>query len=153
RHRIPEEELTQEQILDYQLPIPEELRFLDPREPETRRMHALEDHGLMHVKLYDDMAHHGHIATTYAYTVKVDGGYVIDPSATPKSDLANMDNCPALQLVGAGRQKRIYALPPCTRVLSLDFDVYPFAPTPIHAKRELCGAHGAFLDEIVTDDR
>jgi alpha-D-ribose 1-methylphosphonate 5-phosphate C-P lyase len=153
RHRIPEEQLTEEQILVYQVPIPEPLRFLEPREPETRRMHALEDYGLMHVKLYEDIARHGHIATTYAYPVKVDGRYVMDPSPTPKFDNPKMDNCPALQLFGAGREKRIYALPPYTRVVSLDFEDHPFEPTPITAQCELCGADGAFLDEIVTDDR
>jgi alpha-D-ribose 1-methylphosphonate 5-phosphate C-P lyase len=129
------------------------LRFLEPREPETRRMHALEDYGLMHVKLYEDIARHGHIATTYAYPVKVDGRFVMDPSPTPKFDNPKMDNCPALQLFGAGREKRIYALPPYTRVVSLDFEDHPFEPTPITAKCELCGADRAFLDEIVTDDR
>jgi alpha-D-ribose 1-methylphosphonate 5-phosphate C-P lyase len=153
RHRIPEQQLTQEQVLVYQVPIPEPLRFLEPREPETRRMHALEDYGLMHVKLYEDIARHGHIATTYAYPVKVDGRYVMDPSPTPKFDNPKMDNCPALQLFGAGREKRIYALPPYTRVVSLDFEDHPFEPTPIAAKCELCGAGCAFLDEIVTDDR
>jgi alpha-D-ribose 1-methylphosphonate 5-phosphate C-P lyase len=153
RHRIPEEQLSEQQILVYQVPIPEPLRFLEPREPETRRMHALEDYGLMHVKLYEDIARHGHIATTYAYPVKVDGRYVMDPSPTPKFDNPKMDKCPALQLFGAGREKRIYALPPYTRVVSLDFEDHPFEPTPVTANCELCGANGAFLDEIVTDDQ
>src|SRR5499427_4143160 len=153
RHRIPEEELTQEQILVYQVPIPEPLRFLEPREPETRRMHALEDYGLMHVKLYEDIARHGHIATTYAYPVKVDGRYVMDPSPTPKFDNPKMDNCPALQLFGAGREKRIYAIPPYTKVVSLDFEDHPFTRYRFEAPCALCGAEGAFLDEIVTDDR
>ena len=30
------------------------------------------EYGLMHVKLYEDIARHGHIATTYAYPVKVE---------------------------------------------------------------------------------
>ena len=42
RHRIPEEQLKTGQILVYQVPIPEPLRFLEPRETETRKMHALE---------------------------------------------------------------------------------------------------------------
>src|SRR6476469_2072806 len=67
RHRIPEEGLKAGQILVYQVPIPEPLRFLEPRETETRMMHALEEYGLMHVKLYEDIARHGHIATAYAY--------------------------------------------------------------------------------------
>ena len=86
RHRIPESPLTETQVLVYQVPIPEPLRFLEPRETETRRMHALSEYGLMHVKLYEDIARHGHIATTYAYPVKVDERYVMDPSPIPKFD-------------------------------------------------------------------
>jgi alpha-D-ribose 1-methylphosphonate 5-phosphate C-P lyase len=56
RHRIPETPLTEGQVLVYQVPIPEPLRFLEPRETETRKMHALEEYGLMHVKLYEDIA-------------------------------------------------------------------------------------------------
>ena len=32
----------------------------------------------------------------------------------------------ALQLFGAGREKRIYAVPPYTEVVSLDFEDHPF---------------------------
>ena len=78
-------------------------------------MHALEEYGLMHVKLYEDIARHGHIATTYAYPVKVEGRYVMDPSPTPKFDNPKMHRSPALQLFGAGREKRIYAVPPYHR--------------------------------------
>ncbi len=56
RHRIPEQPLRAGQVLVYQVPIPEPLRFLEPRETETRRMHALAEYGLMHVKLYEDIA-------------------------------------------------------------------------------------------------
>lgn len=47
RHRIPPETppLRDGQILVYQVPIPEPLRFLEPRETETSRLHALEDYG------------------------------------------------------------------------------------------------------------
>jgi alpha-D-ribose 1-methylphosphonate 5-phosphate C-P lyase len=153
RHRIPETPLREGQILVYQVPIPEPLRFLEPRETETRRQHALEDYGLMHVKLYEDIARHGHIATTYAYPVKVDGRYIMDPSPTPKFDNPKMDMCPALQLFGAGREKRIYALPPYTKVVSLDFEDHPFERTKFDRGCALCGAEGIYLDEVVTDDR
>jgi alpha-D-ribose 1-methylphosphonate 5-phosphate C-P lyase len=153
RHRIPETDLAEGQILVYQVPIPEPLRFLEPREVETRRMHALEDYGLMHVKLYEDIARHGHIATTYAYPVKVDGRYVMDPSPTPKFDNPKMNDCPALQLFGAGREKRIYALPPYTRVISLDFEDHPFEITQFSEPCELCGARDSYLDEVITDDK
>ena len=152
RHRIPETALKPGQVLVYQVPIPEPLRFLEPRETETRKMHALEEYGLMHVKLYEDIARHGHISTTYAYPVRVDGRYLMDPSPTPKFDNPKMDNCPALQLFGAGREKRIYAIPPYTSVVSLDFEDHPFEPTRFDMPCGLCGAKGAFLDEVVLDD-
>jgi alpha-D-ribose 1-methylphosphonate 5-phosphate C-P lyase len=41
RHRIPEKELSENHVLVFQVPIPEPLRRLEPRETETRRMHAL----------------------------------------------------------------------------------------------------------------
>ncbi len=153
RHRIPEAALGEHQVLVYQVPIPEPLRFLEPRETETRRMHALADYGVMHVKLYEDIARHGRIATSYAYPVKVDGRYVTDPSPTPKFDNPKMNNCAALQLFGAGREKRIYAIPPYTAVVSLDFEDHPFERYRHDGTCALCGSRESFLDEVVTDDR
>ena len=153
RHRVPETPLQAHQILVYQVPIPEPLRFLEPRETETRKLHALADYGTMHVKLYEDIARFGEIATTYAYPVTVDGRYVMDPSPIPKFDNLKLDDCPALQLFGAGREKRIYAVPPHTRVVSLDFEDHPFQPQRFTEPCALCGATGVFLDEVILDDR
>lgn len=152
RHRIPETPLKEGQILVYQVPIPEPLRFLEPRETETRKMHALEEYGLMHVKLYEDIASHGHIATAYAYPVSVEGRYVMDPSPIPKFDNPKMDQCPAIQLFGAGREQRIYALPPYTTVISLDFDDHPFTRLRNEGVCALCGADDTYLDEVIMDD-
>ena len=151
RHRIPEEPLSEDQILVYQVPIPEPLRFLEPRETETRKMHALEEYGLMHVKLYEDVAQHGTIATSYAYPVKVEGRYVMDPSPIPKFDNPKM-TMDAIQLFGAGREQRIYALPPHTEVVSLDFEDHPFDPSKAVHPCHICGAEDAYLDEVIVDD-
>ena len=151
RHRIPEEELTEDQILVYQVPIPEPLRFLEPSEIETRKMHALEDYGLMHVKLYEDISRHGTISTAYAYPVKVEDRYVMDPSPIPKFDNPKMEMA-AIQLFGAGREQRIYALPPYTKVVSLDFEDYPFDPSKADHPCALCGAEDSYLDELIVDD-
>ncbi|NAZ36487.1 alpha-D-ribose 1-methylphosphonate 5-phosphate C-P-lyase PhnJ [Rubellimicrobium sp. CFH 75288] len=152
RHRIPETPLREGQILVFQVPIPEPLRFLEPRETETRRMHALAEYGLMHVKLYEDIARHGHIATTYAYPVLVEGRYVMDPSPIPKFD--NPKLCSeAILLFGAGREARIHALPPHTRVESLAFEDHPFEPARAAGICALCGAADSYLDEVLTDDR
>ncbi|GAB6051924.1 alpha-D-ribose 1-methylphosphonate 5-phosphate C-P-lyase PhnJ [Magnetospira thiophila] len=153
RHRIPEAPLKAHQILVYQVPIPEPLRFLEPRETETRKMHALEEYGLMHVKLYEDISRHGEIATTYAYPVQVAGRYVMDPSPIPKFDNPKMHRMAALQLFGAGREKRIYAIPPHTPVHSLDFDDYPFEIQQWDEPCALCGATDSFLDEVILDDQ
>lgn len=151
RHRIPEEPLTEDQILVYQVPIPEPLRFLEPRETETRKMHALEEYGLMHVKLYEDIARHGHIATAYAYPVKVEDRYMMDPSPIPKFDNPKLENA-ALQLFGAGREQRIYAIPPYTKVVSLDFEDHPFEASNADHACDLCGAAHSYLDEVIVDD-
>jgi alpha-D-ribose 1-methylphosphonate 5-phosphate C-P lyase len=152
RHRIPEAPLGAHQIIVFQVPIPEPLRYLEPRETETRRMHALEEYGLMHVKLYEDIAKHGHIATAYAYPVRVEGRYVMDPSPTPKFDNPKMNDCAALQLFGAGREKRIYAIPPYTEVVSLDFEDHPFERYRFAGACALCGSAESYLDEVITDD-
>ena len=152
RHRIPEETLREGQTLVYQVPIPEPLRYLEPRETETRKMHALEEYGLMHVKLYEDIARNGRIATTYAYPVLVEGRYVMDPSPIPKFDNPKMHQSEALQLFGAGREKRIYAIPPYSDVKSLDFEDHPFEIQKFEKPCAMCGAHGVYLDEVVLDD-
>ncbi len=152
RHRIPEEPLTEDQIMVFQVPIPEPLRFLEPRETETRKMHELSDYGLMHVKLYEDIAKNGHIATAYDYPVMVEEHYVMSPSPIPRFDNPKLDRSPALMLFGAGREQRIYALPPYTRVRSLDFEDHPFEASKADHACDLCGAEDSYLDEVIVDD-
>jgi alpha-D-ribose 1-methylphosphonate 5-phosphate C-P lyase len=153
RHRIPETPLAEGQILVYQVPVPEPLQRLEPRATETRRMHALGDYGLMHVKLYEDIARFGKIATAYDYPVMVNGRYLMAPSPIPKFDNPKMHMSPALQLYGAGREKRIYAVPPWTRVESLAFEDHPFEVQRWRSRCALCGSGESFLDEVITDDR
>ncbi|EFW79694.1 Phosphonate metabolism protein PhnJ [Pseudomonas savastanoi pv. glycinea] len=152
RHRIPETPLHADQIMVYQVPIPEPLRFIEPSETETRTMHALDDYGVMHVKLYEDIATFGHIATSYAYPVMVDERYVMDPSPIPKFDNPKLHMSPALMLFGAGREKRLYAVPPFTRVVSLDFEDHPFEVQRWEQSCAICGSHESFLDELILDD-
>lgn len=152
RHRIPEKPLREGQMMVYQVPVPEPMQKLEPRQSETRTLHALAEYGLMHVKLYEDIARYGHIATTYDYPVLVNGRYVMAPSPIPKFDNPKMHMSPALQLFGAGREKRIYAVPPYTSVESLGFEDFPFEVQKWSVPCALCGANDSFLDEIITDD-
>jgi len=153
RHRIPEMALTEDQIIIYQVPVPEPMQHLEPRERETRSLHGLAEYGLMHVKLYEDIARYGHIATTYDYPVLVNHRYVMAPSPIPKFDNPKMHMNPALQLFGAGREKRIYAVPPYTSVESLGFEDYPFEIQRWDASCALCNSKDSFLDEVITDDQ
>ncbi len=153
RHRIPEQPLAEGQIMVYQVPLPEPMQRLEPRAAETRLLHSLAEYGLMHVKLYEDIARYGHIATTYDYPVLVNGRYVMAPSPIPKFDNPKMHMSPALQLFGAGREKRIYAVPPYTPVESLGFEDHPFEVQRWPQPCALCGATDTFLDEVIVDNQ
>jgi alpha-D-ribose 1-methylphosphonate 5-phosphate C-P lyase len=152
RHRIPEAALTEAQTLVYQVPMPEPLFRLEPRRAETITMHALAEYGLMNVKLYEDIAQLGAISKTYDYPVLVNERYLTSPSPIPKFDNPKMHMNPALQLFGAGREKRIYAIPPYTGVRSLDFEDHPFEVQRWQHACALCGANDSFLDEMIVDD-
>ncbi|MGK7928834.1 MAG: alpha-D-ribose 1-methylphosphonate 5-phosphate C-P-lyase PhnJ [Spirulina sp.] len=153
RHRIPETPLQTGQIMVYQVPIPEPLRFIEPSEVETKKMHALEEYGSMYVRLYEDITQYGHIATAYDYPVMVCDRYLMKPSPIPRFDNPKMHMNSALQLFGAGREKRIYAVPPHTKVKSLDFEDYPFSVEQWDKSCAFCGSTDSYLDEVVTDDR
>ncbi|PST20765.1 carbon-phosphorus lyase [Mesorhizobium plurifarium] len=153
RHRVPETSLKEGQILVYQVPSPEALRRLEPRESETRKMHAYAEYGLMSVQLYEDIARFGHIATTNSYPVMTNRRHLMSPSPIPKFDNPKISNSPAIQLYGAGREKRIYAVPPYTDVRSLDFKDHPFRVQRWTQSCSICGATESYLDEIVMDDK
>lgn len=152
RHRIPEYPLCEGQIMVYQVPEPEPLRRLEPSEAETRKIHAWAEYGSIYVRLYEDIARFGHVISTYEYPVRVNRRYIASPSPIPKFDNPKMHMSPALQLFGAGREKRIYAIPPYTEVRSLDFEDYPFEVQSWDVPCSLCGSHTSYLDEVVIDD-
>src|SRR5260370_337695 len=74
-------------------------------------------------------------------------------SQIAKCDKPKMDMKRALQLFGAGREKRIYAVPPHASVKSLDFVDHPFTVERWDESCAICGATDSFLDEVITDDR
>ena len=152
RHRIPEKKLREDQIIVYQVPQPEPLSKLEPSRAETRRMHALAEYGAMHVRLYEDITRFGQVAISYDYPVMVNRRFLMAPSPIPAFDNPKMHMMPALQLFGAGREKRIYAIPPYTEVRSLDFDDHPFRANRAPHRCALCDADDSYLDEVVTDD-
>lgn len=152
RHRIPERRLTEGQVLVYQVPQPEPLYTLEPRRAETLKLHAAQAYGLVNVRLYEDIAQWGRIEASYDHPVRVNGHYVMSPSPIPSFDNPKMNQMAALQLFGAGREKRIYAIPPYTEVHSLDFEDHPFQVPAQTEHCALCGCSGSFLDELPQAD-
>jgi alpha-D-ribose 1-methylphosphonate 5-phosphate C-P lyase len=143
RHRVPEDPLQGGQVLVLQVPEPEPLRGIERNVDELRRMHAETDYARIWVSLYEDLVRNGVITRTTGYPCTVDGRYVIATTPIPRWDVPKLTNAPFLSLFGAGREKRIYAIPPYTRVEPLTFDDVPFEVESTPGARCLhCGAGG-----------
>jgi len=149
RHRIPEQALEEGQILVLQVPIPEPLRLTEPSELKTRKLHADCEYSGAYLLLFEEIMKFGILGGGADHPVEVNGRYVMAPSPIPRFDNPKLDGCKALVLFGAGREKKIYAVPPYTKVKSLDFMDHPFRVESFEGKRcRLCGAAGVFLDEL-----
>ena len=61
RHRVPEEPLRPDQVLVLQVPMPEMLRMVEPREAVTRQLHAEAEYTRVWVHLYEDIVTNGEI--------------------------------------------------------------------------------------------
>ncbi|MGH2549504.1 MAG: alpha-D-ribose 1-methylphosphonate 5-phosphate C-P-lyase PhnJ [Thermomicrobiales bacterium] len=146
RHRLTEQKLRNDQIMIYQVPLPEPLRMVERRETETRRMHGEGDYSLMWVALYEDVVRNGRITRASGYPVLVNNRHIMSTSPVPRWDLPALHYAENLSLYGAGREKRIYAIPPHTSVVPLAFDDYPFEIEQFAGKHcVLCGATDTFL--------
>ena len=153
RHRIPEKPLGRDQILVFQVPIPEPLRFVEPSERKTRRMHAEADYSAMWLYLYEDIVKFREITIGARYPVMVNQRYIMDPSPIPRWDVPRLHMSETLYLFGAGREKRIYAIPPYTHVEPLEFEDHCFRVEDFTGRMcSLCGSRETFLDELLNDD-
>lgn len=152
RHRIPEHPMGANQILVLQVPTPEPLRNFEPSEAVTRRLHAEADYTGAWLELFDQIVNFGMTTTGADHPVLVNGRYVMAPSPIPRFDTLKLHQASHLTLLGAGREKKIYAVPPFTDVEPLDFEDYPFAVEAFEGQRcRLCGAASVYLDELVDE--
>jgi alpha-D-ribose 1-methylphosphonate 5-phosphate C-P lyase len=158
RHRTPERSLVPGQVMVYQVPYPDPLQIVEPSEAERRRMHAHGDYARLWVKLYEDVVRYREVALSNRYPARVHGRYIIDPSPIPRWDLPKLHRSPVPHLFAAGREKKLYAVPPHTDVVPLAFDDVPFeverfaAPGGGRHRCGRCGATDTFLDEIPLPD-
>lgn len=152
RHRIPEEVLTSEQRLVLQVPIPDALRTVDASDTANRRRHAHRNYGKMWVHLYENVVEYGEIQIASRYPVMVADRYLMDPSPIPRWDVPKLDDADHLTLLAAGREARIYAVPPHTVIKPLafedrEFTVERFPDKSCHA----CGSSDTYLVEVSED--
>jgi alpha-D-ribose 1-methylphosphonate 5-phosphate C-P lyase len=148
RHRVPEEALGGKHILVLQVPVPEPLRGVQKSIVECARMHAEADYSKIWVSLYEDLVRNGVITASTGYPVLVGGRYVMATSPIPRWDVPRLHQSEHLSLFGAGREKKIYAVPPHTDVRPLAFDDVPFeVEYPPGASCKLCGSDDVYLVE------
>jgi alpha-D-ribose 1-methylphosphonate 5-phosphate C-P lyase len=151
RHRVPEEGLSAGDLLVYQVPVPEPLRKVEKSVAVCGRMHAEGDYAAMWVSLYEDIVRNGMITRTTGYPVLVAGRYVMATTPIPRWDVPRLHRSEQVNLFGAGREKRIYAVPPHTDVVPLTFDDVPFEVEYTHgAVCKFCGSDDVFLVEAGT---
>ena len=149
RHRIPEEPMRADQILVFQVPYPEPLYFVEPRATVAQRMHAEADYALMWVHLYEYIARWGEIRINSQYPVMVEERYLMNPSPIPRWDVPKLHMSETIYLFGAGREKKIYAVPPLTSVVPLSFEDHHFRVEDFSGRTcGRCGAADTYLDEI-----
>lgn len=153
RHRVPEDHLRNDQILVLQVPEPEPLRGVERDTRELERMHAEADYSRLWVSLYEDKVRNGVITRTTGYPCMVEGRnggrYVISTTPIPRWDVPRFHRGEFLSLFGAGRAKRIYAIPPDTAVEPLTFSDVPFEVehTP-GAACSRCGSDASYLVSV-----
>lgn len=149
RHRIPEEPMSGRQILVLQVPIPEPLRFVEASMAKTREMHSEMDYSRMWVFLYENIVKWGEITIGARYPSLVNKRYLIDPSPIPRWDVPKLHMAETLYLFGAGREKRIYAVPPHTSVEPLEFEDIRFRVEDFSGKACVrCGSDHTYMNEI-----
>lgn len=152
RHRIPEEILRPDQTLILQVPNPEPLRPVEPNMSVARQMHADADYGRLWLTLYEQIVRSGRVMQGASYPSLVNGRHVMAPSPIPRWDVPKLHMARHLTILSAGREKRLYAVPPHTRVEPLVFDDVPYRVEDhggLTCHRS--GLKGFFMNEIPQD--
>jgi len=152
RHRIPEETLRDDQVLVLQVPNPEPLRGVEPNISIARQMHADADYGKLWLTLYEQIVRKGRIMQGAGYPSMVNGRHVMTPSPIPRWDVPKLNMARHLTFLSAGREKRLFAVPPFTRVEPLVFSDRPYQVEE-HADLvcQRSGVSGYFMNELPVD--
>jgi alpha-D-ribose 1-methylphosphonate 5-phosphate C-P lyase len=153
RHRIPEERMGEGQVLVLQVPDPEPLRAVQPDMSKSAQMHADADYGQMWLSLYEQLVRFRQYIQGASYPSLVNGRHIISPSPIPRWDTPKLHMASHLTILSAGREKRIYAVPPYTTVAPLEFSDVPFQVESQEDRAcRTTGARNKFMNEIPQAD-
>lgn len=153
RHRIPEERLSEGQLLVLQVPDPEPLRRVQPDTSQAAEMHADADYAQMWLSLYEQLVRFGRFMQGASYPVIVHGRYLMSPSPIPRWDTPDLHQAAHLTILSAGREKRLYAVPPYTDVRPIEFsDVFFQVEDQSGRVCVITGAGQKFMDELPLAD-
>ncbi|GAB4438200.1 MAG: alpha-D-ribose 1-methylphosphonate 5-phosphate C-P-lyase PhnJ [Chloroflexi bacterium OHK40] len=149
RHRVPEERLREGQALVLQVPDPEPLRRVQPDSSKALEMHADADYAQMWLSLYEQLVRFGRFVQGASYPVLVHGRYLMSPSPIPRWDTPDLHQAAHLTLLSAGREKRLYAVPPYTDVRPIEFeDVFFQVEQMVGRVCAVTGARNKFMDAL-----
>jgi alpha-D-ribose 1-methylphosphonate 5-phosphate C-P lyase len=149
RHRVTEERLREGQVLVLQVPDPEPLRRVTPDLSKARELHADADYAQMWLGLYEQLVRYGTFVSGASYPVLVHRRHMMSPSPIPRWDTPMLHQAAHLTLLSAGREKRLYAVPPYTDVRPIEFDDVFFQVEDQTGR--VCrqtGARNKFMNEI-----
>jgi len=127
---------------------------VEASEARRKTMHGEADYSRLLVKLYEDIVKFDEITISHRYPTRIHGHYIIDPSPIPRWDVPKLHQSKALILLGAGREKKIYAVPPYTDAEPLAFEDVVFSVEDFRDASgnrrtcSRCGASDSFLDEF-----
>lgn len=153
RHRIPEEIMREGQVLVLQVPDPEPLRGVVADMSKAAQLHADADYGQMWLLLYEQLVRYRQYIQGASYPALVNGRYIISPSPIPRWDNPKLHQAAHLTVLSAGREKRLYAVPPYTNVFPLEFSDVPFQIE--NQQGWVCrttGATNKFMNELPQED-
>ncbi|MFN8440212.1 MAG: alpha-D-ribose 1-methylphosphonate 5-phosphate C-P-lyase PhnJ [Caldilineaceae bacterium] len=153
RHRIPEEILRNDQLLVLQVPDPEPLRHVQPDMSQARIMHGDADYSQMWLTLYEQQVFYGRFMHGASYPSLVHRRYLMSPSPIPRWDTPKLHQSNHLTILSAGREKRLYAVPPFTDVRPIEFeDVFFQVEDQTGRRCRQSGGQYKFMNELPQAD-
>jgi alpha-D-ribose 1-methylphosphonate 5-phosphate C-P lyase len=109
----------------------------------------------MWVSIYEGVVARGELKGAAGYPVVVNNRFIMATTPIPRWDIPKLHQADALFLFGAGREKRLYAVPPYTDVEPLEFEDVRFQIEQFPDRVCLLCGRGpdhAFLDETPGPD-